>query len=72
MNLLRCDECCNVLDGIDDGVVYECSEEVYNKTFIEHICKVCLDYRDDLILVSKGNYYNLVEFKKDEYDKKSC
>ena len=31
MNLLRCDECCNVLDGIDDGVVYECSEDVWEK-----------------------------------------
>jgi len=66
MNLLRCDECCNVLDGIDDGVVYECSEEVYTMTNIEHICKDCLNSSDDLILVSKGNYYNLVHFKKDD------
>lgn len=63
MNLLRCDECCNVLDGIDDGVVYECSEEVYQKTSIEHICKDCLDSSDDLILISNGTYYNLVELK---------
>lgn len=65
MILSRCDECCNVLDGIDDGVVYECSEEVYQKTFIEHICKDCLASSDDLILISKGNYYNLVEFRKE-------
>ena len=63
MNLLRCDECCNVLDGIDDGVVYECTEEVYQKTGIEHICKGCLNSSDDLILISNGTYYNLVEFK---------
>ena len=63
MNLLRCDECCNVLDGIDDGVVYECSEEVYQKTSIEHICKDCLDSSNDLILISNGTYYNLVELK---------
>jgi hypothetical protein len=42
MTLLRCDECCSVLGGIDDGVVYECSEEVYQKNGIEHICKDCL------------------------------
>jgi len=64
MNLLRCDECCNVLDGIDDGIVYECSQEVYEKTGIEHICKDCLQSSDDLILISKGTCYNLVAFEK--------
>ena len=63
MNLLRCDECCNVLDGIDDGVEYECSGGVYQKTSIEHICKDCLDSSDELILISNGTYYNLVELK---------
>lgn len=71
MNLLRCDECCNILDGINDGVVYECSQEVHEKTGFEHICKDCLQSSDDLILISKGTYYNLVEFEKRvENDKK--
>jgi len=62
MNLLRCDECCNVLDGVDDGVVYECSEEVYKRTGIEHICDDCLDSSDELILIKKENHCILVEF----------
>ena len=50
MNLLRCDECCNVLDWIDDGVVYECSEEVYQKTSIE-----VKEYEDEVILTKIGS-----------------
>jgi len=67
MNLLRCDECCNVLDGVDDGVVYECSQEVYERTGIEHICDDCLNSSDELTLIKKGHHYSLVEFinKKD-------
>ncbi len=30
MNLLRCDECCNVLDGIDDGIGWENCELNYH------------------------------------------
>lgn len=30
---------------------------------MEHICKDCLDSSDDLILISNGTYYNLVELK---------
>ena len=69
MNLLRCDECCSVLGGIDGGVVYECSDEVYKKTLVEHICEDCLKSSDDLILISMGHYYNLVEFNKKEEEK---
>lgn len=48
------------------NVVYECSHDVYEKTGIEHICEDCLKSSDDLILISNGTYYNLVEFKKEE------
>ena len=66
MTLARCDVCCDVLDGIDDGIVYDCSQEVYNETGIEHICKDCLNGSDYLILTNPAKYSYVVEFKEEE------
>ncbi len=66
MTLARCDVCCDVLDGIDDGIVYDCSQEVYNETGIEHICKDCIHESDDLILTNNKPYSYFVEFKEEE------
>ena len=68
MMLARCDVCCDVLDGIDDGIVYDCSQKVYNETGIEHICKDCIHESDDLILTNNKPYSYVVEIKGDNYD----
>ena len=68
MTLTRCDVCCDVLDGIDDGVVYDCSQEVYIKTGIEHICKDCIHESDDLIITNNKPYSYVVEIKGDNYE----
>lgn len=61
MEILRCDDCCNVLDGIADGKVFECEEDVYEKTSFEHLCIECLEQYDDLYL-DKKDYINLIRF----------
>ena len=61
--LARCDECCSVLDGVDDGTVFECDSEVYDKYKLEHICDECLESSDDLILYRNG-IATLVKLKK--------
>lgn len=66
MLLKRCDICCDVLDGIDSGVVYDCSSTVYNKLSIEHICEDCLASSDDLALTNPYKYAYVVEFKEEE------
>ena len=68
MTLTRCDVCCDVLDGIDDGIVYDCSQEVYRQTGIEHICKDCIHESDDLILTNNKPYSYVVEIKGDNYE----
>ena len=68
MTLARCDVCCDVLDGIDDGIVYDCSQEVYRQTGIEHICKDCLNGSDDLVLTNPAPYAYVVEIKGDNYE----
>lgn len=68
MTLTRCDVCCDVLDGIDDGIVYDCSYEVYEKTIIEHICEDCLASSDDLVLTNPAPYAYVVEIKGDNYE----
>ena len=68
MTLTRCDVCCDVLDGIYDGVVYDCSQEVYRQTGIEHICKDCLNGSDDLVLTNTAPYAYVVEIKGDNYE----
>ena len=68
MTLARCDVCCDVLDGIDSGVVYDCSSTVYNKLSIEHICEDCLASSDDLVLTNPSQYSYVVEFKGDNYE----
>lgn len=68
MTLTRCDVCCDVLDGIDDEVVYDCSQEVYRQTGIEHICKDCLNGSDDLVLTNTAPYAYVVEIKGDNYE----
>ena len=68
MTLTRCDVCCDVLDGIDDGIVYECSKEVYDKTGIEHICFDCIHESDDLILANPSKYAYIVELKGENYE----
>ena len=68
MTLTRCDVCCDVLDGIDDGVVYDCSQEVYEKTGIEHICEDYIHESDDLIITNNKPYEYVVEFKGDNYE----
>ena len=56
------------MDGIDDGIVYDCSQEVYRQTGIEHICKDCLNGSDDLVLTNPAPYAYVVEFKGDNYE----
>lgn len=68
MLLTRCDVCCDVLNGIYDGVVYDCSQEVYRQTGIEHICKDCLNGCDDLVLTNTAPYAYVVEIKGDNYE----
>lgn len=68
MTLTRCDVCCDVLDGIDDGIVYDCSKKVYRQTGIEHICKDCLNGSDDLVLTNPAPYAYVVEIKGDNYE----
>ena len=63
MLLTRCDVCCDVLDGIDYGVVYDCSKEVHDNLRIEHICEECLKGSDDLFLTNPAQYCYVVEFK---------
>ena len=68
MTLTRCDVCCDVSDGIDDGVIYDCSKEVCRQTGIEHICKDCLNGSDDLVLTNTAQYAYVVEIKGDNYE----
>ena len=68
MTLTRCDVCCDVLDGIDDGIVYDCSQEVNDKLGIEHICKDCLNGSDDLVLTNPATHAYVVEIKGDNYE----
>ena len=63
MMLARCDECCNVLDGVDNGIVFECDKEVYDKYKLEHICEECLESSDELVLIT-NRYVNLVKLNK--------
>lgn len=63
MTLTRCDVCCDVLDGIDDGIVYDCSQEVHDKLGIEHICDNCIEGSDDLVLTNQATHAYVVEIK---------
>lgn len=54
MNISRCDDCCNVLDGIDGGIVLTCDEPVYLATGYEHLCISCIDSNDELASRSDG------------------
>ena len=56
------------MDGIDDGIVYDCSQEVCRQTGIEHICKDCLNGSDDLVLTNLAPYAYVVEIKGDNYE----
>ena len=60
--LARCDVCCGILDGIDSGIVYDCSYEVYDKLSIEHTCEDCLASSDDLVLTNPSKYAYVVAF----------
>ena len=68
MILTRCDVCCDALDGIYDGVIYDCSKEVHDKLGIEHICEDCLASSDDLVLTNPAPYAYVVEIKGDNYE----
>lgn len=68
MTLTRCDVCCDVLDGIDDGIVYDCSKEVNDKLGIKHICDNCIEGCDDLVLTNTAPYAYVVEIKGDNYE----
>ena len=68
MLLKRCDVCCDVLDGIYDLVVYDCSKEVHDKLGIEHICDNCIEGCDDLVLTNNKPYAYVVEIKGDNYE----
>lgn len=68
MLLKRCDVCCDVFDGIGDGVVYDCSKEVHDKLGIKRICKDCLNGSDDLVLTNTATYAYVVEIKGDNYE----
>lgn len=54
MLFARCDECCDILEDIDGGIVYECDYEVNEKYQLWHICDECLESSDDLVLYSDG------------------
>lgn len=63
MNLSRCDDCCDVLDGVDGGVVYECDQDVYSENGTEHLCVLCMTGNDDVYLDVDG-IINLVKLKE--------
>ena len=48
MNIARCDDCCDVIDGVNDGVVLTCDEPAYLQTGYEHLCTSCIDSNDEL------------------------
>jgi len=54
MIVYRCDECCDVLDSIDNGVVYECDSKVESKLGFEHLCEDCLENSEELYLHTNG------------------
>lgn len=33
--------------------------------YIEHICKDCLAFKNELVLVTRGDYYNRVEIREE-------
>ena len=68
MTLTRCDICCDILDGIDNGTIYDCSSTVYNKLSIEHICEDCLASSDNLVLTNPSKYAYVVEFKVENHE----
>ena len=68
MTLTRCDVCCDILDGIDNGTIYDCSSTVYNKLGIEHICEDCLASSDNLVLNNPSKYAYVVEFKVENHE----
>lgn len=67
MNLTRCDECCNVIDGIDDGEVFECSTEVYESIQKEHLCLDCVNQNEELEIVKSG-YTTLIKWNNQNID----
>lgn len=54
MYFARCDDCCNVLEGIDDVEVFECSEEVKDRYGFEHMCEDCIASDDEIYLFEDG------------------
>lgn len=71
MDLSRCDDCCNVLGGVDDGIVYDCDEEVLQKYGFEHLCLDCLEHHSsdgELYLHTEGSFQIVKVFEIPEYD----
>ena len=64
MDISRCDDCCNVLDGIDDGVVFLLTEEAQELTGYEHLCGDCMDnYNSDgeVLAIVKEKYSSKIK-----------
>lgn len=66
MLLARCDNCCDVLDGIADGIVYECDSKVEGRLGFEHLCKDCLESSNELYLESIGTHFNLIHLIEED------
>jgi len=63
MDITRCDDCCDKLDGIDDGVVFLLSEEAQELTGYEHLCEECMDnYNSDekQLVIFKEKYSAII------------
>ena len=71
MNLERCDKCCDVLGGIDDGEVFGLSQEAQKETGFsyEHLCEDCFnDVNSDcitLVLHKKDYGYALIKTERE-------
>ena len=72
MNMTRCDKCCDVIDGIDDGEVFELSQEAQKEIGFsyEHLCKDCFnEVNSDCItlkLDKKDSGYALIKTEKED------
>jgi len=64
MELYRCDMCCAVLDGIDDGKVYELTDTAEALFDYQHLCEECMNGINsdgELLLIFKEPYRHVIK-----------
>lgn len=67
MYFSRCDDCCDVMEGISGGRVYNCSLEVQEKYSYWHLCTDCLEAHSndgELFLYTEGIFQEVRIFKE--------